>query len=156
MPGSVASGTPCIIRVPKILIEGLSRVEPWKRTTYFGSTYHISTPHPTFSISLSFMRCSHISVFFSPLKKICFSPYFSTLLHKSFFPYYILTPISSLTAIYSYTFSRVSLAHSKPQISFSVSFFIPHKTSVEETYFSENPRAIKQSNEHNSLQRLEF
>jgi len=28
MPGSVASGTPCIIRVSKILIEGLSRVEP--------------------------------------------------------------------------------------------------------------------------------
>ena len=69
MTGSVASGTPCIIRVSKILIEGLSRVEPWKRTTYFGSTYHISTPHPTFSISLSFMGCSHISVFFSPLKR---------------------------------------------------------------------------------------
>jgi len=38
-----------------------------KRATYFGPTYHISTPHPTFSISSSFVGCFHISVFFSPL-----------------------------------------------------------------------------------------
>jgi len=70
--------------------------------------------------------------------------------------YYILTPISSLTSIYSYTFGRLSLPHTKPQIPYSFSFFIPHTTSVDEAYFSENPRAIKHSNGHNSLQRLEF
>ena len=118
---------------------------------------------PTISISLSFVGCFHISVFFSPLKgtkiKInLFSPYFSTLLPYVFLSYYILTPISSRTAFYSYTFSPLSVSHTGPQISYSFSFFIPHTRDERRrsVFFWKTPRTIKHSDEHNSLQHLEF